>query len=735
MNQKTIFFSMEDIIFDINDAVDCNNWFANSIQPIIVMKNDGRKLSLYKINKSACELLKCALDNYKTLSPVSIGLFKGEDDEQKYIDAEIGPEGVSYLTHIKPLIEPNISSEITLYKKKSANGDDFIVAFQQSIGDSTKMLGALRHSEYRFLHMAENISDGIVIYEDSKMVFVNSAFLNITGYTKEQVRDMNELSYACDYERDRVQAFINERSQMKQKSYNFEFWIRTRSGEEKYIRINYTYSLSPNNSTSVYLTASDHTSQKLAERAMLKSQTEFKMLADNSPDLITRYSRSLTYIYVNKAVEDVTKIPAVNFIGRNIIDIELEQETTSFIEEMHLEVFRTGRKLKFEFRMNIEGKQRIFQASMVPELSKDGSVNTVLNVSRDITQIKDFEIELNKEKQRIIENNNQIASNIKLLGVTLLETCPELKGTTAISALNRIAEWTGIGGRLMKLDLATIDVCQFLSEYQSRRINDVSAHGINLKLAIPQTTTKIYSDTHVLSTILDCLIDNAVELQNITQIEFGFGTTDNNEIVFFVKDTGEGINPDLQEKIFEPFFSVGKKGHSGLGLSTARKCIEQLKGRIWCYSAPGEGAQFFFTHPAGVVQPNVKPVDTDKKWTDKKIHVVEDTDANYMLIEAMLKPQGPPQLSRSVSGQHAIEYVRNNPDIDLILMDIQLPDINGYEVTQQIRSFNTNVPIIAQTAYAMYADVVKALDSGCNDFIAKPIKVKKMMSLLEKYLG
>lgn len=726
---------MEDIMFDINDAVDCNNWFANSVQPIFVMKSEGQKLSLYRINKSACELLKCSLDNYQSLSPVSIGLFRDEADVQKYIDAEIGPQGVSYLTHIKPLIEPSISSEITLYKRKSVNGDNYIVAFQQSIGDSSKMLGALRHSEYRFLHMAENISDGIIIYENAKMVFVNSAFLNITGYTKEQVRNMDELSYACDYERERVQEFINQRSMMKQKSYTLEFWIKTRSGEEKYIRNNYTYSLLPNSNTSIYLTISDHTSQKLAERAMLKSQTEFKMLADNSPDLITRYSRSLTYIYVNKAVEDVTKIPAVNFIGHNIIDIDLDQATTSFIEEMHLEVFRTGRKLKFEFRMNIEGKQHIFQASMVPELSKDGSVNTVLNVSRDITQIKDFEVELNKEKQRIIENNNQIASNIKLLGVTLLETCPELKGTTAMSALNRIAEWTGIGGRLMKLDFATIDVCQFLSEYQMRKMNDATAHDINLKLAIPQSTVKIYTDTHVLATILNCLVDNAIESQNVSQIEFGFGSTDNNEIVFFVKDSGVGISPDLQEKIFEPFFTIGKKGHSGLGLSTARKCAEQLKGRIWCYSTEGEGAQFFFTHPVAVVQPNVKPVGNDKKWADKKIHVVEDTDANYMLIEAMLKPQGPPQLTRSVNGQHAIDFVRNNPDIDLILMDIQLPDINGYDVTQQIRTFNTNVPIIAQTAYAMYADVVKALDSGCNDFIAKPIKLKKMMSLLEKYLG
>lgn len=726
--------TMDAIKFDINDAIDCNNWYTNSNQPIFVMKCNGGDISLCQMNKSAYELLKCNIDDFSNLTPLNIGLFQSNDDMQKYIDSIIGPEGVTYLTHIIPKTENPISSEITLYRNPNS---DYLVAFQQNTGNTSKMLNALRHSEYRFLLMAESIADGIVIYENGKMVFSNTAMHNITGYSKEQIRDMDELSFACDYERERAEQFISERQQMKQKVYNFEFWIRTRTGQEKFVRNSYTIVKSLDGDiVTMYLIVDDHTSQKLAERAMLKSQTEFKMLADNSPDLITRYNRDLTYSFVNKAVEEVTKIPSVNIIGRNTIDIDIDQETASFIEEMHLEVFRTGRKLKFEFRMNIDGHQHIYQACMVPELSKDGSVNTVLNVSRDITQIKDVENELNREKRNIIESNNLIASNLKLLGVKLIETCPELKGTSAMSSVYRISEWIGVDSRLMKLEPKTIDVCLFLDEYYNRRYSDAESKGISLKLDKPQPILKIYADTQIISLVLNCLVDNSMEADGVSQIDIGYGTTENDEIVFFVKDNGNGIPSDVQAKIFEPFQSFGKNGHSGLGLSTAKKCVEQLKGRIWCYSNANEGSQFFFTQPIGVQQPEIKPANTDKKrWASKKIHVVEDTDANYMLIEAMLKPQGQPQLTRSVNGQHAIDYVRNNPDIDLILMDIQLPDINGYEVTQQIRTFNTKVPIIAQTAYAMYADVVKALDSGCNDFIAKPIKIKKMMSLLEKYLG
>ena len=725
---------MIDNNFDIINAIDCNNWFARSSQPIFVMRYDGATLALSRLNRSACELLKCTEDNYTSLTPVGIGLFSSESDYQKYIDAEIGPEGVVYSTQIVPLIEPVISSEITLYKTKSADGYTYLVAFQQNAGNLSKILTALRHSEFRFLMMAENITDGIMIYENGKLMFANTASSKITGFTKEQLKSASPLSLICDYERERVMKEIEEQKKNTPNFFSTEVWIMNRAGQERCIRCVFSMTKTQVGETISYNVITDITAQKITERALLKSQEEFKMLADNSPDLITRYSRNLTYAYVNRAVEEVTKVPASKYIGHNLMEVDFDQKAASFIEEMHLEVFRTGRKLKFEFKMDIEGKQHIFQASMVPEMSKDGSVNTVLNVSRDITQIKEFEVELNSEKQKLIENNSNIASNIKLLGVRLLEAYPELKNTNLHTSITRIAEWTGIGARLMKLEPTTVDVIMMLTDYHLKRVSDFAQKGIKLELSLPSVAVKIYTDVHVLSIVFDSLLSNSLESENVTNITIGFGTSENNEIVFFVKDDGKGVPADLQEKIFEPFCSIGKEGHSGLGLSTARKCVEHLKGRIWCYSTAGEGAQFFFTHPIGVSQPFAKSNDVKNKWADKKIHVVEDTDANYILIEAMLKLQGLTQLTRSVNGKEAIDYIKQHPDTDLVLMDIQLPDYDGYAITKQIRAFNTKVPIIAQTAYAMYADVVRAMEAGCNDFIAKPIKMNKMLSLLEKYL-
>lgn len=727
---------MENVTFNISDALDCNFWFEHAAQPVFVMRQADNGLELRYINQSAYELLKCNSDDFATLTPINIGLFADKAEEQQYIKTDIGSSGVEYVAHIIPRIEHPITSEITLYKHINIDGDVYFVAFQRASGNVAKILDALRRSEYRFLMMAENIADGIMIYENGKLVFTNTACVNITGFSKEQLQDVTAMSLVCDYERERLMKLMQAQQAQNPKYFSTEVWIKNRMGQEKFIKCVYSYVKSQNGGIS-YNVITDITAQKITEKALIKSQQEFKMLADNSPDMITRYTRGLTYSFVNKTVSDVTGIPVTDFLGHNTLDIDIDQEAASFLEEMHLEVFRTGRKLKFEFRMTIGGHQHIFQSLMVPEFSKDGSVNTVLNVSRDISQMKEEENKINSEKQRIIENNNQIAANIKLLGAKLTESYPQLKDSGAMRYLASMAEWTGIGGRLLSMQPSTINVNQFMNELYNKRLTAVSAVGKGLELVMPQQSAKIYTDEKILTMVIDSLINNALEAPNVSLITMGCGMTENDELVFFVKDNGIGIPASLQDKIFEPFFTTQKGEHSGLGLSIARKCIEHMKGRIWCYSQSTEGAQFFFTHPISVMQPAATaPTSSDThNWSNKKIHVVEDTDSNYMLIEAMLRPQGSPQLSRSITGRHAVDYIREHPDIDLILTDIQLPDFNGYEVTRQVRTFNTNVPIIAQTAYAMYADVVKALEAGCNDFIAKPIKLKKMLTLLEKYLG
>ena len=197
--------------------------------------------------------------------------------------------------------------------------------------------------------MAENITDGIMIYENGKLMFANTASSKITGFTKEQLKSASPLSLICDYERERVMKEIEEQKKNTPNFFSTEVWIMNRAGQERCIRCVFSMTKTQVGETISYNVITDITAQKITERALLKSQEEFKMLADYSPDLITRYSRNLTYAYVNRAVEEVTKVPASKYIGHNLMEVDFDQKAASFIEEMHLEVFRTGRKMKFEF--------------------------------------------------------------------------------------------------------------------------------------------------------------------------------------------------------------------------------------------------------------------------------------------------------------------------------------------------------------------------------------------------
>lgn len=720
--------------------INCDVWFDTTRQPIFIMEYEAGALHFVKINKCACELLKCFNGTYQNIEPSSVGLFGSAAEGVRYAESNLPAEGVSYVAHIKTLMQQEIASEITLFKHQNQE-HVYLVAFQQNLGNMNKVLDALRHSEMRFFQMTENITEGIVILERDQPSFFNSAVTDIIGYSKNELKDIDEIALACDFEKSRVQEFVRMQQIQHKAGQSLEFWINTKFNQQKYIRITYTYGRTNSNVPLTYMLIADYTAQKNMQQALIKSQAEFKRLAENSPDMITRYDHDLTYSYVNKTVENVIGIKAEQLVGKNLMDINLDQNAASFIEEMYLETFRTGKAIKFEYRMKLtDGMIHVFQASMVPELTPDGHVGTVLNVSRDITQIKNAEREHAKEIQVATDICDQVSQNLKKWNNAIVDKFANYAQTDEMVALKRIAEWTGVAIRRKKITPRSVNINQALAKYFTDNVARVSAAGLELKLTLSDKKVELYSDIEVLTDIFDRLLDNAIEnLPTGSVVEIGYNIYTDREIMFFVSDNGNGVGENELQKLFDPFYST-KNNHAGLGLPIAQKNIQIFKGRMWAESDLGYGLRIMFTHPATISQSipaatiTSVSLDVESQWSDKKILMVDDTIENFTLVEALLKKNGNPQLTHITDGKSAIEYVKNHPELDLVLMDIQLPDTNGYEVTKAIRQFNTTLPIIAHTAYAVYADVVKALDSGCNDFVAKPIKVKKMLSVLSKFL-
>jgi signal transduction histidine kinase/ActR/RegA family two-component response regulator len=250
-----------------------------------------------------------------------------------------------------------------------------------------------------------------------------------------------------------------------------------------------------------------------------------------------------------------------------------------------------------------------------------------------------------------------------------------------------------------------------------------------------------------LEQVLSNLIDNALKFTEKGVVEFGY-KLDKDFLIFYVSDTGVGIDSKHFEKLFERFSKVFPEESepnyplegSGLGLYIAKSIVELLDGKIWFESQPKQGSTFYFTIP--YVPQKVSSVKHISKsmvatstidLTGKVILVVEDDYISYQLIENLLEKTGA-KLIHVKNGEDAVEVVKLTSSIDLVLMDMQLPFLSGYEATVQIKQIKPQIPIVAQTAHAMDNDKERCLKAGCNNYLPKPIDPDEFILTIGEYL-
>ena len=210
-------------------------------------------------------------------------------------------------------------------------------------------------------------------------------------------------------------------------------------------------------------------------------------------------------------------------------------------------------------------------------------------------------------------------------------------------------------------------------------------------------------------------------------------------------DTAVGIPPNRITAIFHRFEQADIKDNrafegSGLGLAITKAYLEMLGGEIWVESVEGKGSQFHFTIPFKEVKTAITKKKTieDKDIEDKskkklKIAIVEDDEASAIYLKEILKGIAC-EIVHAQTGEEAIILCKSIPDIDIILMDIRIPGIDGYETTRRIRKFNKGISIIAQTAFALSGDKEKAIEVGCDDYITKPIDNEELFELINKHI-
>ena len=267
--------------------------------------------------------------------------------------------------------------------------------------------------------------------------------------------------------------------------------------------------------------------------------------------------------------------------------------------------------------------------------------------------------------------------------------------------------------------------------------------NIRLVYDKPDEEVTIISDPDRLKQIFINLIGNALKFTQKGFVHYGY-TIKNKEITFFVKDSGIGIPKDKIDQIFDRFIQVDntltrKANGSGLGLAISKGLLTLLNGKIWCESSLGEGSSFYFTipyHPTTMLDSDDTPqkkISEEYEWSKYTALIVEDDVINFKVIKAMLRNTNI-NLIHADNGQKSIECVQSYPQIDIVLMDVHLPEMSGLEATGRIKKINNKLPIIAQTANAMSDDKDKCLEAGCIDYISKPIDMNDLFAKISLYL-
>lgn len=269
-----------------------------------------------------------------------------------------------------------------------------------------------------------------------------------------------------------------------------------------------------------------------------------------------------------------------------------------------------------------------------------------------------------------------------------------------------------------------------------------------LKKGLSDDESMILTSRVQLYSILSNILDNAFKFTETGSVELGY-KPDKNNIIIYIADTGVGIHPDYQKLIFERFsreersYTSNRRG-LGLGLSIARENAMLINADIWLESEKGKGTTFYVSIP--YTPSEIKTSETDKateptpekngKAPIHNILVAEDDYINYMYIEALLlRIMGNDAvIYHALNGKEAVDICHENSNIDLILMDINMPVLNGYEATSEIKKFMPEIPVVAQTAYSTDDDQKKARNAGCDGFIPKPINPVELESELKKYL-
>jgi PAS domain S-box-containing protein len=515
-----------------------------------------------------------------------------------------------------------------------------------------------------------------------------------------------------------------------------------------------------------------------AEQTIRDNEQRLYALINSTPDIICFKDGQGRWLVANDADLELFSLNDVDYYGKT--DSDLAEFTDPIYREVFLTCEKSDEKAwqsggilrREEVIPKADGTIKVYDVIKVPVLESDGTRKGLVVLGRDITQRKRAEEDLrlalikaqesDRLKSAFLANmSHEIRTPLNgILGFMqliqdpetdednkkLFKTIIDTSSRRLIDTINSLIDISKIEAGMVEVYISPVSVNDLINELHSffkpqAEMKDITVIPV---ITLPKNEATILTDRDKIFAILSNLIKNAIKFTDKGKITFGCQRK-NDHIEFFIEDTGIGIPADRSKVIFDRFTQADYENKrvfegSGLGLSIAKEYVKLLGGDIWFLSKEKNGTTFYFTIPykTKAIKTSIKG-EIEKKEMDSitdsirdlSVLIAEDEESATIYLKELLKEQSK-KLIFAKTGREAVELCRMNPDVNLVLMDIRMPDMDGYAATREIRKFNKKVIIIAQTAYALEGDREKALGAGCNDYISKPFEPKKLFAVIEK---
>ncbi|MCE1197994.1 MAG: PAS domain S-box protein [Marinilabiliales bacterium] len=622
-------------------------------------------------------------------------------------------------------------------------------------------------SRERFRLIFENNTSSILIINaESHVIMINDAYCEMTGFTREEVIGQSWLKLIPPHEAERLLSF-NQRRLAKDPGVpsHYELDFITRTGEVRVGMISVFYE---DTLHEYVISVNDISERKAIENSLRESEEKYKNLINIQGEGLGILNRELRYIFANPAADKIMGVDQGGLIGRRLDEFVTTESMLTVKKETELHKAGSQSTYELEF-VRPDGAKRVMLITTTPTFSDKGDYENSLSIFLDITDRKNIENELirneaelkalNTTKDKLFsiiahDLRGPVGTSADLLEV-MIESYDSFSQDEQLKMLEILRNSARSTYNLLEtlLNWAVIQTGNLVFRPEifnlTKTVDNIvknlvpTAFSKNISLIFDATEDiYIFGDQNMIQTVFRNLIGNSIKYTyRGGMIEVKILNHDHKTEVLIV-DNGVGMDETTKNNLFilnkqhSKYGTENEKG-TGLGLILCKEFLEKHGGSIRVESEPEKGSCFIFDIPKihnrkEKNDETAQPKPEHKQFNQETILIVEDEDINYQVLRSILTSMNL-NYERAENGKDAVTmFLKNN--YSLILMDVQLPEMNGWEATMKIRENDADIPIIAVTAYASDPTRKKSMEAGCNDFVTKPINKTRLVQIIDKYL-